>query len=229
MSKAYVLDCLLRVDSPLYYATREIGSLYETGDHLHNFALTYAMGLVTSDTYTYHVTEHTPRYVEHLTKVTESGSYVTPATPLRVNYMFSNLKFGSERWHEPDRDTNKNIPNYGRIKEIAPGSEFRFCVISNAPLRLPRWIRLGIWMSICEVIIQGQYAATRRTKTETYRGTLNPLDMAVGAQRFDIVPMPPNSLIKNVVYKGDWWVADNGFQIPADMAYLQHVQSEGAT
>jgi len=32
----------------LFFATREIGRLYETGRYLHNYALTYALGLATS-------------------------------------------------------------------------------------------------------------------------------------------------------------------------------------
>jgi CRISPR-associated protein Csc1 len=38
----------------------------------------------------------------------------------------------------------------GRAQELAPESEFEFFVLSAEPIRLPRWIRLGKWMSKAE-------------------------------------------------------------------------------
>ena len=40
------LLCRLVLHENLYYATREVGRLYETGRCLHNYALTYALGFV---------------------------------------------------------------------------------------------------------------------------------------------------------------------------------------
>jgi len=37
--------CRLTFHENLFYATREMGRLYETGRYLHNYALTYALGL----------------------------------------------------------------------------------------------------------------------------------------------------------------------------------------
>lgn len=222
MNQAIVMDCLLRADSPIYYATREIGSFYETGDHLHNFALSFALGfgLVANE---YYVTAKKPNYAEHLAPLTENGIYVTPATPRQVSYTFSNLKFGSEQWHEPERDTNFNIPNYGRIKEIAPGSEFGFRIIAPQALNIPRWIRMGIWMGKCEVMVQKSWSVTLRQAEYQYSDALNPLDLPQEGrlEGYDIVPMPPTSLIRNATYHGDWWVQGNEVRIPARMSYLR--------
>jgi len=57
----YIQSCVLRADGPIYYATREIGRLYETGDHLHNYALTYALGFARS---AYHADSLSPTYRE---------------------------------------------------------------------------------------------------------------------------------------------------------------------
>ncbi len=217
MATAYVQDCLLRADSPIYYATREVGRLYETGDHIHNFALTYALGFAQVP---YHITRLQPTYQQDLAAVTAQGIYVTPATPRHVTHMISTIKFGSECWREPERNTNKNYPNYGRIKEIAPGSEFTFCVVSTMPVTLPRWIRLGIWLGKCEVIMQTEGTVTERQKSDIYPNALNPLDLESPAANYDIVPMPPNSLIRNVRYAGHWLVGDH-VRIPANMAYLR--------
>jgi CRISPR-associated protein Csc1 len=63
------------------------------------------------------------------------------------------------RW----RKTQKNIPSFGRAKEIAPESRFEFFAISQKPLKLPKWIRLGKWMSKAEVTI----AETQDVKPST--------------------------------------------------------------
>lgn len=225
MATVTVQDCLLRVDSPIYYATREIGRLYETGNHLHNYALTYALGLAQSD---YHIDYLSPMYQVDLLPVSERGVYVTPASPRRVSYMISSLNFGGEQSHESlkgEKGRTGNRPSYGRIREIAPGSEFSFRVISTSAPELPRWIRMGIWMSKCEVIVEASHTLHRRHGHYVYPDALNPLDIQQQPESFDIVPMPPNSLIRNVTLAGEWWIGE-ALRIPADMAYLRGYNGE---
>ena len=47
-----VLCCDLELHDSLYFASREIGRLYETERVLHNYALCYALGLVASPYFT---------------------------------------------------------------------------------------------------------------------------------------------------------------------------------
>jgi CRISPR-associated protein Csc1 len=225
----FVQECTLRADGPIYYATREVGRLYETGDHLHNYALTYALGFAQAP---YHVESLRPSYAEHLAGVTQRGVYVTPAMPFRVAHTISSLKFGFEKWHE-DTDKKKagNYPNYGRIKEIAPGSLFRFCVLSSAPISLPHWIRLGIWMTKCEVIVNalGYLNESSDVRLMRCEYTLNPLDLPSMPFNFDIVPMPPSSLIRFPQLEGIWLTGaltdahgqDHKIALPAEMRYLR--------
>ncbi|GIK65477.1 MAG: hypothetical protein BroJett018_32710 [Chloroflexota bacterium] len=237
MATLHIQDCRLRTDSPIYYATREVGRLYETGDHLHNFALTYALGLV-SEPPSYHVYWSEPTYERDFAPLTEQGVYVTPASPRRVNHMISSLKFGGETWQETvfDKRETGNRPNYGRIKEIAPDSWFAFRVISPEPLRLPRWIRLGIWLGKCEVMVRGIGTLSVKHEIHTFEDALNPLDLKTMPDSYDIVPMPPNSLIKNATLTGDWLTgtlyltsnqATETIHLPAHMAYFQKVSANG--
>lgn len=219
-----ILDCLLRVDSPIYYATREVGRLYETGDHLHNYALTYALGLVKNP---YHTTATRPTYKADFAPLIEQGIYVTPAAPQDVSHMVSQIKFGSESLHENIGGERKkgNYPNFGRIKEIAPMSTFRFFVLTSVSLTLPRWIRLGIWMSKCEVVVQRVLSPTISHSGGTVVAALNPLDLPALPNSYDIVPMPPNSLIRNAAYDGEAWIANDGLRdirLPTQMRYLIH-------
>ncbi|MFM5956386.1 MAG: type I-D CRISPR-associated protein Cas5/Csc1, partial [Dolichospermum sp.] len=62
----HIYSCQLELHDSLYYATREIGRLYESEPVIHNYALCYALGLVNSDSYRYFCSEQIPQYQEHL-------------------------------------------------------------------------------------------------------------------------------------------------------------------
>jgi len=228
----YIQSCLLRADGPIYYATREIGRLYETGDHLHNYALTYVLGFARS---AYHADSLSPTYREQLGEVSTRGVYVTPGTPRHVEHMISSLKFGKETWHEdPGAKKTGNYPRYGRIKEIAPGSEFAFYVLSPAPLPIPHWVRVGVWMTKCEVTVTAAgFVNESVDRADVVTWALNPLDLATEPRAFDIVPMPPNSLIRHTQLIGRWWTGElagersEKVSIPSNMSYLSQYTGIG--
>src|SRR3990172_3775080 len=75
-----------------YFATREMGRLYETEKYLHNYALTYALGLAKS---AYFNPEQVPRYATQLTPLNNEDIYVTPARPVVHEFMFHTFKMAS--------------------------------------------------------------------------------------------------------------------------------------
>ena len=123
--------------------------------------------------------------------------------------------------------TQKNIPSFGRAKEIAPESQFEFFVISQKQVRLPKWIRLGKWMSKAELKIQEVTKIELKTGNFTFPYPLNPLDVMFTHQvvTYDVVNMPPVSLIKNVsICQGQYYEFDNPnktekLPLPATMQY----------
>jgi len=78
-----VYVCRVVFHESLYYATREVGRLYETEGCLHNYALTYALGLAAAP---YFQAQQVPHYVEELTPLNERGIYITPARGVEVRY-----------------------------------------------------------------------------------------------------------------------------------------------
>src|SRR5260370_17773862 len=70
----------------LFYASREMGRLYETEKYLHNYGLTYALGLAKAP---YANLVQVPRYQEDLQVLNEQGIYVTPPYPLHYSFSFS--------------------------------------------------------------------------------------------------------------------------------------------
>lgn len=229
---AAIYRCKIELHDNLYLATREIGRLYETEPVLHNYALCYSLGLVDSDryatrvpeehSYRYFCPEQVPKYEEHLTPLNQQGIYITPARAINYAAVLNTWKYADNRYHVEMQKTQKNIPSFGRAKEIAPESEFEFFVISENPLTLPKWIRLGKWASKAQVEIVETQASkcSTREKEFIFPYPLNPLDVMFSHQviSYDVINMPPVSLIQNVKIRGQYYEFDN-LKIPAQMQY----------
>ena len=228
----FIYRCLIELHDSLYFATREIGRLYETEPVIHNYALCYALGLVDSEIYSttvseehsyrYFCPEQVPKYEPHLTALNQQGIYVTPGRSISHSSTLTTWKYANNNYHVEMEKTQKNIPSFGRTKEIAPESKFEFFLISDKPLKLAKWIRLGKWMSKAAVEIVEQ-KEVNRSPSETnfiFPYLLNPLDVMFTHQviSYDVVNMPPVSLIQNVKILGRYYEFDK-LKIPACMEY----------
>jgi len=229
---AFIYRCQIELHDSLYFATREIGRLYETEPVIHNYALCYALGLVDSEIYSttvseehsyrYFCPEQVPKYEPHLTALNQQGIYVTPGRSISHSSTLNTWKYANNNYHVEMEKTQKNIPSFGRTKEIAPESKFEFFIISEEPLKLAKWIRLGKWMSKAAVEIVEQ-KEVKRSPSETdfiFPYLLNPLDVMFSHQviSYDVVNMPPVSLIQNVKMLGRYYEFDK-LKIPACMEY----------
>jgi CRISPR-associated protein Csc1 len=229
----HIYRCTLELHDSLYFATREIGRLYETEPVLHNYALSYALGLVDSDRYAttvseedaycYFCAEQVPKYKQHLTPLNEKGIYVTPARAVHYASILNTWKYANNNYHVEMEKTARNIPSFGRTKEIAPESRFEFFVISKSVLTLPKWIRIGKWASKAEVITQPLTPSSTRTIEEVVSYPLNPLDVMFTNQvlSYDTVNMPPVSLIRNVRMVGEFYTFEQvkDLKLPVRMQY----------
>jgi len=104
---------------------------------------------------------------------------------------------------------SKNRVVFGRAKEIAPGSTFEFFILADEKRLLPRWVRLGKWMSKAEIIHSWYTVGAENAKLEDVKRPqliacpINPLDIAKSRlSTFDIVVMPPVSILTNVRVTG---------------------------
>jgi CRISPR-associated protein Csc1 len=231
----HIYRCTIELHDNLYYATREIGRLYETEPILHNYALCYALGLVDSDRYStrvsedheyrYFCPEQVPKYEEHLTPLNQQGIYVTPARSVIHAAVLHTWKYANNNYHVEMEKTQKNIPSFGRAKEIAAESQFECFVISEQEIKLPKWIRLGKWMSKAEVVQSLPLEFVSTTKDFICKHPLNPLDVMFTHQvvSYDTLNMPPVSLIRNVRFlNGAHYsirAGNDTFALPANMQY----------
>lgn len=225
-----IYRCQIELHDSLYFATREIGRLYETEPVIHNYALCYALGLVDSeiysttvaeaDSYRYFCPEQIPKYEQHLTALNKQGIYVTPARSISHTSTLNTWKYANNNYHVEMEKTQKNIPSFGRTKEIAPESKFEFFIISEKPLKLAKWIRLGKWMSKAELTTEEIVNFVSKNGDFIFPYLLNPLDVMFSHQvlSYDVVNMPPVSLIQNIKIRGQYYQFEN-LRIPACMEY----------
>ena len=217
----------LTLHDSLYYATREMGRLYETENVIHNWALTYALGLIQKP---YRSFDSVPTYKEDLAVINEAGVYVTPAKPMRYDYVISTFKLADNR-HRPFSTVSNarkrklgitvtNKPSFGRAKELAPESMFEFFVIGKLPDQFPKWIRLGLWMSKARIEIEDvKSSLTPKTGVFMCSHLLNPIDLPILPELYDLISMPPVSLLQNARFNGEY-VEFGDVCLPTSMAYF---------
>lgn len=211
-----VLLCDLELHDSLYFASREIGRLYETERVIHNYALCYALGLVSSP---YFTRQQTPTYRQDLSSLNERGVYVTPARDLAVDFMLNTWKYADDYYHgwnytghhlnPQKKQPPNNVPTFGRAKELSVESRFRFYIIARDDnYQPPCWIRLGKWMSKAKLDCERINEPTVRTGEFEVKHPLNPLDVfaAYTVTMCDLINMPPVSLINNVRTFGEYLI-----------------------
>ena len=212
-----IYHCQLTLHENLYYATREIGRLYETGRCLHNYALTYALGLAAAP---YFHAQQIPHYREDLEPLNARAIYVTPACGIEVEYVLNTFKYANNLYHVDMEKSSRNTPTFGRAKEIAVGSVFEFVVLSGEErLQLPCWVRLGLWRSKAALTWREIELTSSKSGVFTAKLPLNPLDVSLRFWVFDLVSMPPVSLLLNTQMQGEYYEVDDDLRIPAGMQY----------
>lgn len=218
-----ILRCRLTLHDSLYFATREMGTLYETERFLHNYALSYALFNDRLIGVPYFSGSYRPDYPNDLGRLNAARIYVTPARPLKWDFIFVTWKMAQVTYYRrPERFGGRgNYPeNIGRAKELAPGSIFEFFVLSEDSVQLPHWIRLGKWASKAEVVAERLPEVREREGAFVASSPLNPLDVPGRLVVYDVISMPPVSLVNAATIQGRYLELDGGkIRLPANMRY----------
>lgn len=216
-------QCLLTLHDNVFFATREMGILYETEKYLHNWALSYALFETVYIPRPYRLRgkdAQKPAYLDgdreqNLLHLNQAEIYVFPAQPLRCSYQINTFKaaqvkyYGkSERFGEGN--AKRNYPaNIGRAKELAVGSYYQTYIIAEKELQIPRWIRLGKWSS--KVLVESQIIPESGIKLKSGKyicqHPLNPLDLPASSRLllYNRIVMPPVSLVSQAQLTGEYW------------------------
>jgi CRISPR-associated protein Csc1 len=227
---------------PVFFASRELSDTYYTEGAIGNYALAYALGWARSP---YRLTGKDtgqPKYLEDLTPLAEQ-CYILPAFPLegavsfrfeRFNalsdsywYAMTNNRVATAREDLPLKRTGKkpntyrpsNFPQTGRLRVIERGSRFQTLVLGDR--ELPEYIRVGKFTSKVRVDIVQEFTLTSLPEDE-YRCSayLSAADIPTNLQllTFDLISIPPVSLLKNLRFYGAAWQVGN-FTLPANLKF----------
>lgn len=215
--------CTLTLHDNLFFATREMGILYETEKYLHNWAISYALFKVDYIPQPYRLhgqAAQKPGYLDtnaeqNLLYLNQAGIYVFPAQPLNWSYQVNTFKAAQTTYYGKskqfgEKGADRNYPiNYGRAKELAVGSQYRTYILAPETVKLPRWIRLGKWAAKVRVDVIKISESVLSPQSGTYHcyHPLNPLDLAADTELilYNRIVMPPVSLVSQAQLSGNYW------------------------
>lgn len=227
---------------PVFFASRELSDTYYTEGTIGNYALAYALGWAASPYHLIGSDTGRPRYLEDLTPL--SGKcYVLPAWSVPGNasfrferfnalsdsywYAMTNNRVATAREDLPLSRTGKkpntyrpsNFPQTGRLRVIERGNRFQTLVFGDRDL--PEYIRVGKFTSKVRLEVKQTLNVTLLPvgdyRCNTY---LSAADLPTGIEllAFDLISIPPASLLKNLYFRGAAWQIGN-FVIPANLEF----------
>ena len=227
---------------PVFFASRELSDTYYTEGTIGNYALAYALGWARSPYRLQGKATGRPTYIEDLTPFTDQR-YILPAWPVassasfrfeRFNalsdaywYAMTNNRVAVAREDLPLKRTGKkpssyrpsNFPQTGRLRLIERGNRFRTIVFGE--VMLPEYIRVGKFMSKVRVELKKRLAVRSLTADEYIcQPYLNSADLPSNIEllSFDLISIPPASLLKNLRFRGAAWQVGNHI-IPAGLNF----------
>jgi CRISPR-associated protein Csc1 len=246
----HVYRCELVFLEHVFFSSREISNFFQTEPLLGNYALAYAFGLARSPYHSQgpvryaqdlgplneqgvYVTPGTilgrPRFVlGQFNAQADAYWYAFTSNAIVVrdddqravkkgpNWYLVDPRSGRERKYRPN-----NYPQHGRIKMLALGNRAVSYVLSREPLFLPRYIRLGKWMSKASLTMTHSTARKATRLEEQVPVFLNPADLPHPERLhiYDLVSIHPVPLVRNAVVSGEFVRAPDGVWLPAGMRF----------
>ena len=233
----HIYRCEFQLMENLFFASREVNNFFQTEAVIGNYALAYALELCRAG---YH-NDGEITYAEDLERLNEAGVYVTPGT-LTEEPRFTVVQFNAlsdSYWYQMEQNAisvNRdrifnprlkarpaNFPQIGKFKLLSIGNKGVFYLTSRNEFRVPRYIRLGKFMSKAKISAYKQQYREIHAQEVSYRDYLNPNDLPPETQisMFDMLNIRPTPLIRHVQLSGGFYqLADNDkTQLPAGMRF----------
>ena len=230
-----IYRCDIELMENLFFASREVNDLFQTEPVIGNYALAYALRFCNAG---YH-NDGEITYARDLAKVREAEIYITPTT-FTEKPRFTLAKFNAlsdSYWYQMEQnaisvdrgrifDTKKraraaNFPQIGRFKLLSIGNKGVFYILSKEELTIPRYIRLGKFMSKAKLTVTSPRYRFVENQRKTIRLYLNPIDLPDNCQlgMFDMLNIKPTPLIKNASLQGDFYELSDETYLPVGMRF----------
>jgi CRISPR-associated protein Csc1 len=244
-----IVRCTLTLLEKTFFSSREISNVYYTEPLIGNYALAYALGFCQSPYandgtiyYHQHLGELNARelYVTPATLDNEPTFFVEQFNSQPETYWSAmgagvlvtrpdgaRMEQNGKVWYVRRGDGRRkkvgsaNRPQFGRIRYLAVGNVATFYVLTQDPVTIARYIRLGKFMSKARV--DAEVISYERIQAEEIHipFLLNPADLAdeTHLKAYDLVTVPPTPLVRNAVLHGAFYRLDDGTMLPADMRF----------
>ena len=230
-----IYRCKFELMEHLFFASREINDYFQTEAVIGNYALAYALGFCQSE---YHNNGEI-HYTRDLGRLNQDRLYVTPGTITgRPSFVISRFNAISDSyWFRMEQNAVSvdrrrihnerlkarpaNFPQTGRIKMLSIGNCGLFYVASQEPITIPRYIRLGKFMSKVKISARKQTYKVIETESHNYAYFLNPndLDEQTKIGFYDLLNVKPTPLISNAVLTGKFYQLSDETLLPAGMEF----------
>ncbi|HEY9847971.1 MAG TPA: type I-D CRISPR-associated protein Cas5/Csc1 [Leptolyngbyaceae cyanobacterium] len=228
---------------PVFFASRELSDTYYTEGAIGNYALAYAFGWVNSPYRLQGEATGRPTYKEDLEPLA-NACYVLPASPIngRVRFRFERFNALSDSyWYsmtnnrvataredvptfritgkKPNSFRASNFPQTGRLRMIERGNRFQTLVFGDR--ELPAYIRLGKFQSKVKVNVVAELPVTLlpagKYQSQFYLSVAD-LPPNIELLSFDLISMPPASLLKNLNFQAEAWGVGEAI-VPANLHF----------
>ena len=121
----------------------------------------------------------------------------------------------------PQKIGAETRPQYGRIRLLAIDNRAIAYVLSREPRSIPRYVRLGKFMSKARVDVVEVAFREEERADQVVPFLLNPADLpsAMPLRSFDLISVPPTPLVRNAWLSGRFFRLADGTYLPIGMRF----------
>ncbi len=246
----HIYRCELTLMEATFFSSREVSNTYQTEPLIGNIALAYAFGFCRAPYFndgTIHYKAHLGALNEAGIYVTPATIVGEPRFTLaQFNaqadaywYAMANnvivtrpdgtwMERRGAAWYikryPGDRGQKvglENRPQHGRIRMLAIGNRAVAYVLSREPVVVPRYVRLGKFMSKARVVVEEVPAREVEREGVIIPSLLNPADLPPGMEPtiFDLISVPPTPLVRNARLSGRFYRLPDRTLLPVGMRF----------
>jgi CRISPR-associated protein Csc1 len=245
----HVYRCELTLMEATFFSSREVSATYQTEPLIGNIALTYALGFCRAPYFndgTIYYKTHLGALNERGVYVTPAtvvgkprftigqfnaqpdaywyamgaGTIVTrpdDGWAVGAGKTWRIARAGGSR----SKVAAESRPQFGRIRFLAIGNRGVGYVLSREPITLPRYVRLGKFMSKARVAVDEMQTEEMEREDVIIPFLLNPADLPPDTTLtvFDLISVPPTPLVRNARLSGRFYRVQDGTLLPAGMRF----------
>jgi CRISPR-associated protein Csc1 len=245
----HVYRCELTLMEATFFSSREVSATYQTEPLIGNIALAYALGFCQAPYFNdgtiyykahlgvlnergVYVTPATvvgkPRFTIGQFNAQPDAYWYAMGAGTIVTRPDDGWAVGAGKtWRIARADGSRSKvaaesrPQFGRIRFLAIGNRAVGYVLSRQPITVPRYVRLGKFMSKARVAVDEMQTEEMERENAIIPFLLNPADLPPDTTLtvFDLISVPPTPLVRNARLSGRFYRVQDDTLLPAGMRF----------